>query len=74
MPEIPITAIDRLIRKNRNIRVSLNATKELRSILESDAAEIVKLAVILMKKAKRKTLTKEDINLAKRMLTENRNY
>jgi histone H3/H4 len=64
MTDLPIAAIDRLIRKAGAERVSEDAAVALSKILEDVAVDISKQAIELAKHAKRKTVTSEDIQLA----------
>lgn len=64
MSELPIAAIDRLIRKAGAERVSEDAAIELSQILSDVAIDISKQAIELARHAKRKTVTGEDIKLA----------
>lgn len=64
MADLPIAAIDRLIRKAGAERVSEDAAEELGKILSEVAIDISKQAIELAKHAKRKTITGEDIKLA----------
>lgn len=64
MADLPIAALDRLIRKAGAERVSEDAAEELGRILEEVALDISKQAIELAKHAKRKTVTGEDIKLA----------
>lgn len=64
MADLPIAALDRLIRKSGAERVSEDAAEELGKILEDVALDISKQAIELAKHAKRKTVTGEDIKLA----------
>jgi DNA-binding protein len=64
MSELPIAAIDRLIRKAGAERVSEDAATELSQILSDVAIDISKQAIELARHAKRKTVTGEDIKLA----------
>ena len=71
MPELPITAVDRLIRKkHEDLRVKMEAVEVLREILEAYSLEIVDNAVDLMKNAKRKTITGEDIKLGSKLFKD----
>ncbi len=64
MADLPIAAIDRLIRKAGAERVSEDAAEELSRILSEVAMDISKQAIELAQHAKRKTVTSEDIKLA----------
>lgn len=64
MSELPIAALDRLIRKAGAERVSEEAALELGKILSEVAIDISKQAIELAKHAKRKTVTAEDVRLA----------
>ena len=64
MTDLPVAAIDRLIRKAGAERVSEDAAEELSKILSEGAMDISKQAIELAKHAKRKTVTGEDIKLA----------
>ncbi len=64
MADLPIAAIDRLIRKAGAERVSEDACEELSRILSEVAIDISKQAIELAKHAKRKTVIGEDIKLA----------
>ncbi|MFA5745941.1 MAG: histone family protein [archaeon] len=64
MTDLPVAAIDRLIRKAGAERVSEDAAEELSKILSEVAMDISKQAIELAKHAKRKTVTGEDIKLA----------
>lgn len=64
MSELPIAALDRLIRKAGAERVSEDAAEELGKILSEVAIDISKQAIELARHAKRKTVTSEDIKLA----------
>ncbi len=64
MSDLPIAAVDRLIRKAGAERVSEEAASELSQILSDVAIDISKQAIELARHAKRKTVTGEDIKLA----------
>ena len=64
MPELPIAAVERLMRKSGAERVSPQAAAALRSVLEESATRISSRAAKLAKHAGRKTVTEEDIRLA----------
>ena len=65
MAELPHAPIERLIRKAGAERVSEDAAKALAAVLEELAAGISNKAVKLAKHAGRKTITAEDIKLAR---------
>jgi histone H3/H4 len=65
MADLPIAAIERLIRKAGASRVSPDAAAALRDILEERASEIASRAVKLAKHAGRKTVTEADVKLGK---------
>lgn len=63
---IPANVMYDIIRKvDREIRVSDSATKVLSLLLEDVGFKIAKEAVVLCKHANRKTVRKEDVELAK---------
>ncbi|MBU7029240.1 MAG: histone family protein [Theionarchaea archaeon] len=62
---LPLTSVDRLIRKAGAYRVSEGAAKELASHLEDVAVEIAREAITLTKHAGRKTVRAEDVKLAR---------
>ncbi len=64
MSELPIAAIDRVIRKAGANRVSESAARELAEILEKYAMDIAKDATELSEHAGRKTVRDSDIRLA----------
>jgi histone H3/H4 len=64
MSELPLAAVDRIIRKATGVRVSESAAKELAFHMEEDGMKIAQQAVIFSKHAGRKTVTDEDIRLA----------
>jgi len=68
MAELPLAPIDRLIRKAGAERVSEEAAKALRDILEEKAIEIAKRANDLALHAGRKTIKVEDIKLAAKQI------
>lgn len=65
MAELPLAAIERLIKKAGANRVSVSACLALRDILEETAIEIASKATRLAKHAGRKTVKEDDIKLAK---------
>ena len=64
MPELPIAAADRLLRKAGAARVSEDAAKALIDLLEEHASKIAVKSAELAKHSKRKTVTAADIKLA----------
>ncbi len=64
MGELPLAAVDRIIRKASGLRVSSSAAEELARILEEEGTKISLKAKALAEHAKRKTITAEDIRLA----------
>ena len=64
MPEIPLGAIDRIIRKNSSSRVKVETSQMLREILEDIGKEIVLKAELLTKNRNQQIITKDDIELA----------
>ena len=64
MSELPIAPVTRIIRNAGAERVSEDASQELIRLLEEEAEKIAENAVNLAKHAKRKTITREDIEEA----------
>lgn len=64
MSELPIAAVDRIIRKAGARRVSESAAKELAEVLEERALEIASEASEYAEHAGRKTVRDSDIRLA----------
>lgn len=64
MTELPIAAVDRIIRKATGVRVSESAAKELAAHLEDVGMKVAQEASLYSKHAGRKTVTDEDIRLA----------
>lgn len=67
---LTLNPIKKLIKKAGAKRVSVEATKELASILEKDAIKICKRAKKLAKLAGRRTVMKKDIKLAAKEILE----
>ncbi|MEK6976951.1 MAG: histone [Candidatus Hydrothermarchaeota archaeon] len=63
MGDLPLTAMDRIIRKASGLRVGLDARAELAKVLEKRGAEIAVEAGKYAKHAKRRTVKAEDIEL-----------
>lgn len=72
MSDIPVGAADRILRKIGAVRVSVDASKELREILEDLGLDIGKKAVELVRHRKQQTITKKDIRLAYDLFKDNR--
>ncbi len=65
MAVLPLARVEEVIRKAGAERVSKDVAKELALVLEERAVEISAKAVKLAKHAGRKTITEEDIRLAR---------
>ncbi len=67
MADIPLAPIERIIRRaGGDVRVSEDATTELRDLLEEMAEQISQRAAKLARHAGRKTVNAEDIKLAEK--------
>ncbi|RLE81532.1 MAG: histone [Thermoprotei archaeon] len=66
MRGIPLAPLERIFRTVGAERVSREALVYLKEILEEIAEEIAKEAVDLVRFSNRKTITKEDVDYAKR--------
>ena len=64
MPEFPLAAMDRVIRKAGKVRVSRGAAMELSSILESFAMDLASEAIKLAEHRGAKTVTEVDVRAA----------
>lgn len=64
MSELPIAAVDRIIRKAGAGRVSEEAAAELAQVLEEKGIEIAQQAAQFAQHANRKTVVASDIRLA----------
>ena len=62
--ELPLAAMERIIRKGSGLRVSETAAKELAQYLEEEGVRLSQQAAMFSKHAARKTVTDEDIRLA----------
>jgi DNA-binding protein len=65
MAEIPLAPVVRILKKANIDRVSDEAAKELRNVLEEYAVEVSERASKLAKHAGRVTIKAQDIRLAK---------
>ncbi len=65
MPELPLSAVDRLIRKHlpQGIRVEKNAVESLRRYLEDLSEIIAQESLEILQHTNKKTLTKKEIDL-----------
>ncbi len=68
MGELPLAAVDRIIRKASGLRVSESAVIELARLLEEEGMRLSLKAKALAEHAKRKTITADDIRLAAKQL------
>ena len=66
--EIPVAPLDRILHQEWAERVSEDASRLLRDIVESVARAIAREACELARHAGRKTVTKEDVEFAARRL------
>ena len=64
MGELPLAAVDRIIRKAGGVRVSEDAVMALAEILEERGITVSQQAATFAKHANRKTITAADIRLA----------
>ena len=65
---IPLLPLERLLKRIGAKRVSKPALKELSSFLEERLGKIVEEAVVLAKHSGRKTITAEDVRIARKRL------
>ncbi len=66
---LPLSSVEKLIRKAGAQRVSKGAAKELASYLNDVATEIAREAITLSEHAGRKTVKAEDIKLSRKRLS-----
>jgi histone H3/H4 len=66
MTDLPLAPLERLMRKAGAQRVSEDAVIALARILKDEAEEISEDAIAIAKHAGRKTITADDIRLAKK--------
>lgn len=64
MSELPLAAVDRIIRKAGGERVSESAVEELAEHLEEVGVKVSQKARVFANHANRKTITGDDIRLA----------
>ena len=64
MSELSLRSMERILKKSGAKRVSQEASKELRKILEKESQKIAKKAWKVAKHSKRRTVLKEDILFA----------
>ena len=64
MGELPLTAMDRIIRKATGLRVGLDAREVMAEFLEEEGTKIAREAGKYAKHAKRRTVKAADIKLA----------
>lgn len=70
MTELPLAAVDRLIRKAGAGRVSEDAVQALTELLEEYGIKLAQKAGTLSTHANRKTVTAADIKLASKSMNE----
>lgn len=65
LPELPLSAIDRLLRKHlpRGTRIEKNALETIRKYLEETTEKIAKESVDILLHVNKKTLTRNEIEL-----------
>jgi|GEM_PF-1686432 len=69
MAELPIAPFKRMVRKiDPNMKISDDAKREIRNLTERFAREVLRGAIEIAKVAKRKTVLKDDIIVAKKQL------
>lgn len=65
MADIPLAPVERIIRRaGGDVRVSEEATEELRDFLEETAEQVSEKAIKFARHANRKTINADDIKLA----------
>lgn len=64
MAELPLAAIDKLMREQGADRTSIEARKEMKKILETHLIEMSIKASQVANNSKRKTISEGDINIA----------
>jgi len=69
MAELSIAPFKRTVRKiNPNMKISDDAKREIRNMAERYAMEVLRGAVEIAANAKRKTVLREDLRVAKKQL------
>lgn len=69
MPELAIAPFKKMLRKiDSNMKISDNAKREIRSMTNRFAMEVLKGAVEIAKVSRRKTVMREDLRISKRQL------
>lgn len=68
MGEIPLAALERILRRTGAKRVSHGALKELSDVLEDFVKDICSQSAVLAEHAGRKTVTASDVKLAMKTL------
>jgi len=69
MAELSIAPFKRMVRKiNPNMKISDDAKREIRNMAERYAMEVLRGAVEIAANAKRKTVLREDLRVAKKQL------
>lgn len=66
MTELPLAALERILKKAGAIRISMKATKEYARMLEEYAGGIAEEAAMFAEHANRNTVLEQDIVLAKK--------
>jgi len=71
MPQLAIAPFKRMVRRiDKNLKITDSAKKEIRRMSERFAMDVLRGAVQIAKVAKRKTVKREDIIVAKRQLVK----
>ncbi len=66
MTELPLTALERILKKAGAKRISIKATKEYAKIIEEYVSDIAEKASMLAQHSNRNTVLEKDIMLAKK--------
>lgn len=71
MPQLALAPFKRIVRRiDKNMKITDPAKKEIRRMTERFAMDVLRGAVQIAKVAKRKTVKREDIVIAKRQLVK----